>query len=606
MRDFGVMTGQELIPLLATLWQEGALAAESETQALVCVHEITGAKTTLYFCQDFLIRAESPQSQPDLIDIFYGKRLLNREQKEQVEAKHRARSDFSVGKYVIEQGWISQSDVAHTLIGLIEILAYEVLQWETLTVHLTEAASFLPQNISNIPPQEFMPVSAFVAEAEKNLPVLRLMQQELQDFEWVLKRLKEAQRGELSTQQAHVYRYVNHQRTLAQLLQISDLGYFETLAATYQLIKWGYLGKGARSGPLREKSPTAPLTSTMPVPQAAEASKYNISQRHFLKRDRGAEIFGVFQRLFEAGYTEGQLVVESQSEPVRATFEFRDRKLLHASNPSDPTRLADLVLRRKQISATDLKAVLKRQRERDGIRLGQLLIESDHVSPADLLALVYHQMSCVLYPVLAWPEVKYYFAPLESEHVQNEVQVPIQWLDLETDPHAVLEDSSEYPLFAEAYKALPLVLMLKRRLPRLQATPVRLKVQQHQLSEVQRAVWNLIDGFTSFQDILLASEAGYLETYTALYQMLSTHLIGVKQKQPPLKSEKRFNRVPEPRRFEVEGSSVQKPRNKPLESVAHHPLTNILGEELCALLLDLPEQKHASLRRLILSALELQ
>ena len=71
MRDFGVMTGQELLPLLATLWQEGALAAESETQALVCVHEITGAKTTLYFCQDFLIRTESPQRQPDLIDIFY-------------------------------------------------------------------------------------------------------------------------------------------------------------------------------------------------------------------------------------------------------------------------------------------------------------------------------------------------------------------------------------------------------------------------------------------------------------------------------------------------------------------------------------------------------
>lgn len=604
MRDFGILSGSGLIPLLATLLQEGALASETETLALVCVNENTGEKVSLFFQSDYLVRAEAAQDLPDLASIFYAKRLLERGQQEKIRQQQMHNTQLSVGKYVVEQGWISQSDVAQTFINLIEIQAYEVLQWSAVQVHLTQAAAFLPQYVSEIPAREFIPVAYFIGEAEKNLPVLMLMQQELQDFRWVLKRIKDVQRGELSTQQAHVYRHVNQQRTLAQLLQLSDLGYFETLAAVYQLIKWGYLGKGARSEPLKVFAPKTGSTTDAREPHEDRA-KYKIAQRHFLKRDRGAELFTIFETLLTEGYESGELVVENQSEPVRANFVFREGALVHAALSTGQTRLGTLFLKRKRVTSAALKTALQFQRNRDTLLLGEILKENGQVEASEIAPLIQHQMACVLYPVLAWADVKFYFTLQIRPPAQQAVAIPLQWG----------EDSQDPNLFREAFKALPMVLMLKGRFPSLQLTPTR---QAHaerlegSFSEVQAGVLDLIDGYTSFQDILLSSEWGYLETYIALYQLMNNQTIGLKTKHHSQESLSR--QVPEPRRFvaplpaaekrEVE-HSVQPPALAEPVSLPGHPLEALLGEELCDMLLALPVSKHAALRQLLHSAFSL-
>lgn len=602
MRDFGVLSGAGLIPLWATLLQEGAFASETETQALVCVNEDTGEKITLYFEADFLVRAEAAHTQPDLAAIFYAKRLLERAQKDKIREQQETYTQLSVGKYVIDQGWVSQSDVAQALINLIEIQAYEVLQWASVLVHLAPAETFLPQNVSSIPAPEFIPMAYFIGETEKNLPVLLLMQQELQDFRWVLKRLKEVQRGELSAQQAHVYRHVNQQRTLAQLLQISDLGYFETLAAVYQLIKWGYLGKGARVEPLKPQSLSAPPRE--PKASEVDRAKYKIAQRHFLKRDRGAELFSIFETLLAEGYESGELVVESQSEPVRASFVFREGALVQASLSTGQVRLGELLLKKKRVTSVALKTALQLQRNREALLLGQILIENGQVDESDILPLIKHQMACVLYPVLAWGDVKFYFTLQIRPSAQQQVQAPLQWASAD----------AENPLFYEAFKALPMLLMLKERFPSLQLTPVRQSASERRRSDTQEEVLSLVDGLTSFQDILLISELGYLETYVALYQLLNNHTIGLKRKQHT--QERLARQVPEQRRFAAPPSAVLSDKVLPipeadppplrlLKSEAH-PLETLLGSELCELLLALPEPKHAALRQLITSALELQ
>jgi hypothetical protein len=615
MRDFGVLAGADLVPLLTTLLQEGALASETETQSLTCVHEENGAKIALYFCSDYLIRAESSQESPPLAEIFYAKRLLERGQHEKIADLEKSKPYFSVGKYVIEQGWISQSDVAQTLITLIEIFAYEVLQWKQVHFQLKPAEPLPPKKISHIPDREFIPVTYFVADAEKNLPVLVLMQQELADFRWTLRRLKEAQRGELSSQQAHVYRYVNHQRTLAKILQISDLGYFETLAATYQLIKWGYLGKGTRgvepkltlemkTEPITEplvsrearplSRPSAPVAKPPAVQdQKKSTSKYNITGRHFLKRDRGSELFSVFEALFADDHYSGEVIVENQTDPFRASFVFRDRQLLHATSSEVPVRLGDILLKKKRISASTLKQALQTQRDQSSVLLGQTLVKSGHLNAGELDGLIYHQMAYVLYNVLGWSEVKFYFAS-HNQGAQKTVQIPIQWQD----------KPAEKTLFHEAYTALPMLVMLKTKLPQLTQVPVQFSLQNHTLSDTQRAVWMQIDGLTSFQDLLLVSEEGYLETYTALYQMLSTHLIGFKQK--GAKKVLPLREAPEPRQWSPVEVAQSDPQ--PVQSsspVTPHPLAVLLGEELTALLIALPEHKHAALRQLLYSALEM-
>lgn len=597
MRDFGVLAGADLVPLLTTLLQEGALASEGETQSLICIHEENGAKITLYFCSDYLIRAESTQESPPLADIFYAKRLLERTQHEKIAELEKSQPHFSVGKYVIEQGWISQSDVAQTLITLIEIFAYEVLQWKRVHLQLKPAEPLSPKKISHIPDREFIPVVYFIAEAEKNLPVLVLMQKELADFHWVLRRLKEAQRGELSGQQAHIYRCVNHQRTLAKILQISDLGYFETLAASYQLIKWGYLGKGIRSAeplPVLLSKPVA-----KPLPQTAKpeilkkkGSKYNIASRHFLKRDRGSELFNVLEALL-AEHHSGEVVVENQTDPFRATFVFRERHLVHATSSETSVRLGDILLKKKRISASVLKEALQTQRTQPSMLLGQILVKAGHLNASEVEGLVFHQMAYVLYHVLGWSEVKFYFTS-HTQWPQKTVQIPMQWG----------ENTSLKPsLFQEAYTALPMLVMLKTKLAQLTQVPVRFSLQNHKLSDIQRAVWMQIDGLTSFQDLLLTSEEGYLETYTALYQMLSTHLIGFKQK--GAKPVAPVREIPEPRQWEpVEGQDIETPP-KPFQAVTEHPLAVLLGQELTELLVALPDHKHAALRQLLQSALEM-
>lgn len=607
MRDFGVLAGADLVPLLTTLLQEGALASETQTQSLICIHEESGAKIILYFCSDYLIRAESSRESPPLSAIFYAKRLLERAQHEELTELEKSQSHFSVGKYVIAQGWISQSDVAQALINLIEIFAYEVLQWKRVHFQLKPAEPLPPKKISHIPDREFIPVTYFIAEAEKNLPVLVLMQQELADFGWVLRRLKEAQRGELSSQQAHVYRHVNHQRTLASILQISDLGYFETLAASYQLIKWGYLGKGTRSAePLPAASPTSPLPQ---VPKQdirqdlkqeslkKKGSKYNIAGRHFLKRDRGSELLSIFGALFADHHPSGEVVVESQSDPFRATFVFRNRHLVHAASSEMPVRLGDVLLKKKRISASVLKEALQTQRSQPSLLLGQILVKAGHLKAAEVDALVFHQMAYVLYHVLGWSEVKFYFSP-HNQSPQNTVQIPMEWGE---------ESSVEPSLFQAAYTALPMLVMLRTKLDQLTRVPVRFSLQNHKLSDIQRAVWMQIDGLTSLQDLLLTSEEGYLETYTALYQMLSTHLIGFQEK--GIQSMVPTREAPEARQWEpIEKlgtgvPSLNSPQSK--TETAEHPLAVLLGQELTALLVALPEHKHAALRQLLYSALEM-
>ncbi len=620
MKDFGTLKGADIIPLLSTLLQEGAFASENVVMALSCVRKSNGAKTILYFCSDYLIRSKSYQYSPVLADIFYARRLLERGQKEEIEAGQQRSRSFSVGQFVLDQGWVSQNEVAQVITQLIEIAAYEVLQWEQVQVHLSKAEGFAASETTSIPDRELLSVESFIADADKNLPVLKLIQQELQDFNWILKRLKEVQRGELSAQQAHIYRYINHQRTLFQLLQISDLDYFETLAAAYQLIKWGYIGRSStperrqqRVMPSVPKSPPKPaakpaakpaeeksVTTAPAAPKAA--SRYKIARRRFLHRSRGSDFFQILHGLLEGGETRGQVIVESQTQPLRATFELDKTQLFHASSSAANVRFGDILIKQKRITHEALKEALKIQRA-EKRHLGEVLVEQGVIGAADISRLIYHQMECVLYEVLTWNDAKFYFSSEPSTRsVQREVSVPVHF-DIESG-RLVQDEADSSSLLHEADRALPILLMIRERLPALDAVPVK-AVSQPQLSDMQKEVWQWIDGYYSLQDILMASSLGYVDTFTALYQMYSTHSIGFEREQSP--PQKILTQIPSqvsPASIPQASSGVTAPPPESSKSV-RHPLEILLGDKLIEQLLELPDHQHKPLRQLLSAALEM-
>lgn len=130
----------------------------------------------------------------------------------------------------------------------------------------------------------------------------------------------------------------------------------------------------------------------------------------------------VFQLLELSGKT-GVLTVRSEARERPAVVRFERGAIVGAELPHDEGRLGYLLLRSGKLSETDLRRVLRQQREEPGVPFGALAVRMGVVSAADVQRQLAFQVEETVCELMRWNEGYFRF---EEAPAQPDAAVPIR------------------------------------------------------------------------------------------------------------------------------------------------------------------------------------
>ena len=570
MRDFGVLKGPDLIQLLSTLLGEGLLLQPGQVHILQATHTRLGTKSELVIHEGHLLHGASNDYKFRLGQTLLKKGLLHdKKQLEELNEEVRL-GGRSKAQILIEKGWVQSDTLTQVVNHLIEVIAYEVLMWKETEFKLhsqtVDADDYLGYLGASLPLSALQPVSAFVQDADKNLAVLTLMRDTLDNPNMILRRTREIEPTDVSEHQYHVYQHVNNRNSLREVILLSELTYFETFTSLFQLLGWDMVARGnldvphyakktsssAGAPPARPVSPApkpappsamAALKSTLMSPMATSGAQ---GGREFLKRTKGAELLQIMVSLIKSGRRSGKLIIDNQKNIVRSELTLQRGNLVHATSTLYSDRFGDLLVKKGLIEPEDLRDALEEQKVNRDQRLGQILVNKGLINAETIPKLVYHQMECVLYEVLCWADAKFYYQEA-PETQQNEFVI---YADYEVvEGRLVSKHKHEgRDLLADADKNLPILLLIREKMPHPKAivqptgrTPLE------PLSDEQQQVLAMVNGVHTINDIIALSDLHYFPTYVSLFQIYGAGLIellATEGDHPPMAAAPRIASLP--------------------------------------------------------------
>lgn len=645
MRHFGELKGQDLIQLLNTLAGEGVLNTPGVVHRLQATHSL-GAQINLYFRDNVFIHATSTDFKFSLSSALGKRGLITKSQLQDLkEVRKTLHPTPSLAQLLLKQQLISETRLKEVINHLNEVVTYEIIMWPMADFKLIplekqpdEWSSFFAAELSS---EGLLDVKDFALDAEKNMPVLALMREKLSNPNMILRRLREVANEELSELQIHVFQLVNNRNSLREILLLSDLSYFQTYTALFQLLSWEIIATGQLETPrYMKKSPEAPVstertTASTPTPSHVDTIPRSESQtaipdsppRIFLRRARGADLFQVLSSLIKEGKRSGKLWVENQKSMVHSEMMLHQGNLVHASSTMYSHRFGDLLVKKGLITDEQLQKALATQKQHPGKHLGEILVEAGLIAADTIPKILYHQIECVLYEILSWPDAKFYFEP-EAKPLQQKFGI---FADYEIiDGRLIRREGSGQPsgrdVLGDADKNLPILLMIKEKMPEPKALVRRTSREpESPLSHEQQQIMALVTGAHSIYDILVLSDLDYFQTYSALFQIFSAGLIELvpetqptqlpavlKSASPPAKPETPLRPTvsTDPRSVTTKQSSlVSTPSLASAGTVTipaeYQQLRQLLGDDLLRALAQISPQQGAALRKALEAIIEL-
>lgn len=545
VRQFGELKGQDLIQLLNTLASEGALTTPGVIHKLQATHPM-GAQSSLFIRENVFIHAASTDFKFSLSSALGKRGFIDKIQLQEMKDIRKAEQPIpSLARLLLRHKLIDDANLKAVINHLNEVLAYEIMMWKNCDFKLIPVEpnpeDFSTYFAGDLDAQNLLEVTEFAADADKNLPVLMLMRERLSNPNMILKRLREADPTELSEPQNHVYQAVNNRNSLRDILLLSDLGYFETYTALFQLLSWETIGMGsletpryvkkAPESPAPRPAPTPVRPTPAPVRAEAPAAPAAMDERSFLRRARGADLFQVLSALIKGGKRSGKLRVENQKSVVHSDLMLHEGNLVHATSTMYSQRFGDLLVHKGVITVEDLQEALDAQKSQKGKHLGEILVAQKLIDAEIIPQIIYHQIECVLYELLSWADAKFFFEE-SSTPLQQEFVV---FADYEiADGRLIQREGSSEPkgrdVLGDADKNLAILLMIKEKMPNPSAVVKRTDEEPaSELSEEQKHVVALVNGRHSINDILVLSDLDYFASYTAIFQIFSSGLIEIEK-----------------------------------------------------------------------------
>ncbi len=186
----------------------------------------------------------------------------------------------------------------------------------------------------------------------------------------------------------------------------------------------------------------------------------------------------------------------------------RDCGIIYANLINRRDRLGDVLLGQNKISKEVLEKALVRQRE-EKKRLGEILIEMDVITRADLEYFLRYQIEEVIYTMLAWETGYFSFEP--------DLLPPIEEFSVFLAPEELL---------LEGARRIDEWKKLEGKLPPAD-TILKQKTREKplNLTESEKKILSLANGERTIDEILKISEFDFFESNKIIYGLLSAGII---------------------------------------------------------------------------------
>jgi curved DNA-binding protein CbpA len=203
-------------------------------------------------------------------------------------------------------------------------------------------------------------------------------------------------------------------------------------------------------------------------------------------------------------------VVFSREREIKKVF-FKNGDILFASSNLDEDRLGEFLMRTGKITIDQFdkasESVIK-----NGKKLGSVLFETGILTALDLVAQVKLQVKEIVINIFSWRDGGYQFdgRPLPVSEI-----IPIQM----STGDLIIEGIRNLD-WNRVRKSLPSIKTILRT-----STDPSLLFQSVHLDQDQRAVFSLIDGSKSIQEICVLSGIGDFNTLKAVYTLLALRIV---------------------------------------------------------------------------------
>jgi tetratricopeptide (TPR) repeat protein len=207
-------------------------------------------------------------------------------------------------------------------------------------------------------------------------------------------------------------------------------------------------------------------------------------------------------QLLSIGMKTGCLSVTDQSRFGQIFF---DRgRVTFASIVNRRDRLGDLLLRDGAITHAQLREAVDEQSRSTGKRLGQILLEREHIDGDTLTGVIRHQIEEAIYYLFTWRQGNFHFEPGRAP-----------------DPGEVLISMNPEMLLLEGARRVDEWSVIEKKITSLELVfeldDARLEAAQVQLTAEQKSVVPLMNGRRSVQELAERSGLGEFATAKAVY-----------------------------------------------------------------------------------------
>ena len=232
----------------------------------------------------------------------------------------------------------------------------------------------------------------------------------------------------------------------------------------------------------------------------------------------------------------GILILSNDVDLVRVYFQNGAVVAAHDSVRSPEMYVGSLMVRAGLLSRKELDEVLAEQ-QRSLRRLGEIVVERGHATPADVREFSQLQLTETLFPLFRWDSGTYQFDSQDVEEPQDGV-VPIKAESIEMSGERMMDDwpsiqerIPSYTWIAEAVKSLP------KDEPKKEVDAFDFSALGEELGasgagggsfgEYERKIFALIQGGASVQSLIDRSRLGEFETLSALSALMSEGYVRV-------------------------------------------------------------------------------
>ena len=224
-------------------------------------------------------------------------------------------------------------------------------------------------------------------------------------------------------------------------------------------------------------------------------------------------IHDVFQ-LLDLSRKTGALTVVSALRDNQGTVFFDGGAVIFASIRSNPHRLGDMLVRAGKISEADLELVRAMQQKGDSRRVGELLLETEAITPKELERHVRLHIEEVVFELMSWHEGYFSFEEREISDAPGEASVRI----------------STESLLMEGARRIDEWSRIENKVPHVGVVPVLapLRADHPSLLDLLPNEWEVlseIDGSKDLREIALRLGQSDFDIAKIVYGMVSTGVI---------------------------------------------------------------------------------